>query len=595
MASPAFHRAVEALERAHRLSLILLVGPNDRAGEAREQLDKLLPPPLQVHSYRIDRQGPDMLSFAEPLADPFPILFVHGFERLHPAQREDVEIRLNLLRDAFAQHHLGLVFWLPRDALESFLQHCPDLFAWRSLLAEVADSELSVPPNVAARREYLSGMLRQTRLPELPMEVQVTAADRASSPIDFRDWAMKLGLGLVVGPVGSGKTTALRALAHRLADQAYDDPAQPLPVLLHGGTLSPYSRFETDRFWPRGLKPELSPEELSRLAEAGQLIVLLDGLDEVPPVIRKSLHNWIVHLSNEYPLLKIIIATRTLESGLFTGSSREWETVRVQEVARAQPRDLALESLQLDGTVSEGRRGLALFRVRFLGNLVDRRLMDFDETTSRYRGVGHAQRLDVLSYRELRRGLQRMALAAMTAGTTWISGDKLLSVLSDTSGPFSTEAVRENAEYLLVSRSGLLQEEAGHLSFAHKSLQEYLAAEGMAALGVEPALDTLKAHVADVHWSKVVAYTVALLETRSSTGGKLLDALADHALSIPEAGPRAASFATVLGAAVGVDIWSDTLAAVLRAARSMLEDPGDASPALEPVVADAMRLHVTVE
>jgi NACHT domain-containing protein len=629
MASSAFHRAVEALERAHRLALILLVGPNDRANEAREQLDKLLPPHLDARSYRIDRQGPDILSFAESLADPFPILFVHGFERIGSERREDTEIRLNLLRDAFAQHHLGLVFWLPRDSLESFLQHCPDLFAWRSLLAEVDGSELAVSSIIAARREYLSRLLRQTRLPEVLVEIHVVTADRASLPIDFQEWAVKTERGIVVGPAGSGKTTSLRTLAHRFADHAYDDATQPVPVLLQVGAFSLASPFDADQTWPCGLDLELSPDVLSTLAETGRLILLFDGLDETPPVVQGALLDWIIRLWNRYPLLKMIMATRILDPVVLLNLFKEWEVVHMQKLTEEQAHELAYKLLALhgvdpghradihvkDSSISqhpllaqmllsnlgsghlrpEGQRRLALDRVRFLSDLVGRRLMDFDEVTFKYRGIGHARRADVLGYRDVLRALQRVALAMMTAGTTWISRDMLSSTFSEIPGLFSTETVRKNLEYLLISRSGLLQVQAGGLSFVHISIQEYLAAECLMALEDDKTLEILDANVTDPRWREAVTYTVALLEMDNSTGVKLLDTLADRALHIPEAGTRAASFATLLGAAVGVDVWSETLASVLRAARLMIEDSSVATYALEPVVGEAMRLHGKVD
>lgn len=635
MAPSPFGRAVEALERAHRLALILLVGPNDRANEAREQLAGLLPPHLHARSYRIDRQGPDILSFAESLADPFPIVFIHGFERLPPEQREDIEGRLNLLRDAFAHHHLGLIFWLPRDTLESFLQHCPDLFAWRSLLDEVDGSELPVSPIVAARRGYLSRLLRQIPLPEVLVSIQAAAPDRSSLPIDFQEWAVKTRRGLVVGPAGSGKTTALRVLAHRLADHAYDDATRPAPVLLHGGVIPPASRFDTDTIWPRGVDLELAPDVLSTLAQTGQLTILLDGLDEVPSRARVPLLHWIVRLTNTYPLLRMIIASRILDTALLAGLSHDWEVVHMQKLTQEQAHELVRKLLALSGVDPEqridvsskdpsisrhplfvrllvanhlgaghlpaqGQRGLALDRVRFLSDLVARRLRDFDEATSRYRDIAPAGRADVVGYRDLRRALQRIALAAMEAGTTRISRELLLSSFSAVPRLFSTEAVRENAEYLLVSRSGLLQEEAGDFSFVHTSIQEYLAAECLVELRLEylmefalldKAPEVFETHVTDPRWSDVVAYTVALLETRYSAGRRLLDVLAEHALRIPEARPRAAAFATLLGAALAVAVWSDTLASVLNAARLMIEDPSDATYALEPVVGEALRLH----
>src|SRR5689334_18018653 len=173
MAPAAFQGVVEALERAHRLALVLLVGPSNRANEAREALEQLLPSQSRVRSYRIDRQGPDIRSFAASSGDAFPIVFVHGFERIAASEREDVEIRLNLLRDALAQHHLGVIFWIPKEGLESFLQHCPDLFAWRSLIAEVDAAELPLSPSISARRDYLSRVLREARLPEVLVELRV--------------------------------------------------------------------------------------------------------------------------------------------------------------------------------------------------------------------------------------------------------------------------------------------------------------------------------------------------------------------------------------------------------------------------------------
>lgn len=640
MASSAFHRAVEALERAHRLALVLLVGPNDRANEARKQLAILLPPHFHARSYRIDRQGPDILSFAESLADPFPILFVHGFERLRPEQREDVEVRLNLLRDAFAQHHLGLIFWLARDTFESFLQHCPDLFAWRAVLDEVDGSELPVSPIVAAQRGYLSRMLRQIPLPEVLVDIQAAAPDRSSLAIDFQEWAVKTRRGLVVGPAGSGKTTALRVLAHRLADHAYDDVTQPVPVLLHGGALPPSSRFDTDAIWPRGVDLELPPDALSMLAETGRLIILLDGLDEVPSRVRAPLLDWIIRLTKAYPLLRMIIASRILDTALLAGLSHDWEVVHMQKLTREQAHELARKLLTLSGVdpdqqidvsnqdpsisgdplfvrllvanylgsghlPAQGRRGLALDRVRFLSDLVARRLRDFDEATSRYRDVVQAGQADAVGYRDLRGALQRVALVAMEAGTPRISRAMLLSSFSMVPHRFSTEAVRKKTEYLLVSRSGLLQEEAGDFSFVHTSIQEYLAAECLVGREWEVVINSglianrrppeiLETHLTDLRWSEVVTYAVALLEPRYSAGQNLLDALAEHALRMPDARPRAAAFAMLLGAAVGVDVWSETLASVLNAARLMIEDASDATYALEPVVGEVMRLHGTV-
>ena len=628
--SSPFQRAVDVLERAHRLALILLVGPGDRANEAREQLARLLPPHLHVRSYRIDRQGPDILSFAASLADPFPILFVHGFERLHPEHREDVEVRLNLLRDAFAQHHLGLVFWLSRDTLESFLQHCPDLFAWRSLLDEVDGSELAIPPILSTRREYLSRVLAQTRARDALVEVRVRAADPSALPISFQEWAVKVQLGIVIGFAGSGKTTALQVLAHRLADHALDDATQPVPVLLQPRTFSPAPRFSASDIWIHLLGLGLPAGVLLTLAEAGQLMILLDGLDEAPHAAQHPLLLWIDDLSNQYPRLRMIIATRPVSSSSLEGLSRSWEVVHMQSLTQDRideliRRDLAAEGVELPeaelrriGALLEStpelggnplliraslgyylkagrmpfedQRRPALDRVRLLSDLVDRQLADFDEVKRRYRGIGRAQRADLLSDKDVRRALQLMALAAMTAGTSSIPRDQLLSLFRSVPDLFSSEAVRESAEYL-ISRIGLVQAKAGTFAFVHVTVQYYLAAEGLIALAAEKALEVLSAHLSDKRWSEVVLHVVALRELRHAAGVQLVDGLAAHALAMSDANQRAVSFATLLAAALGAGVWSDTLASLLQAARLMIEDASDATYALEPLVDQAMRLH----
>jgi len=628
--SSPFQRAVDVLERAHRLALILLVGPGDRANEAREHLAKLLPPHLHARSYRIDRQGPDILSFAESLADPFPILFVHGFERLHPEQREDIEVRLNLLRDAFAQHHLGLVFWLSRDTLESFLQHCPDLFAWRSLLDEVDGSELAIPPILSTTREYLSRVLGQTRARDALVEVRVRAADPSALPISFQEWAMKVQLGVVIGFAGSGKTTALQVLAHRLADHALDDAAQPVPVLFHAGLFLPISRFSASDIWIPVIPLGLPAGVLSTLAEAGQLMILLDGLDEAPRAAQYPLRLWIDDLSRQHPRLRMIIATRPVGSSSLEGLPPGWEVVHMQSLTPDQldeliRRDLAaagvelpdaelrrigalLESspelggnplliraslgyyLQAGRPPFEGQLRPALDRVRLLSDLVDRQLADFDEVKRRYRGIGRARRADLLSDKDARRALQWMALVAMTAGTSGIPREQVRSLFRGVPDLFSSEAVRESAVYL-ISRIGLVRAEAGSFAFVHVSVQEYLAAEGLTALAAEKALEVLSAHLPDKRWSEVVLYVVALRELRHAAGVQLLDSLAAQALGMPDANQRAASFATLLAAALGAGVWSDTLASLLQAARLLIEDSSDATYALEPVVDQAMRLH----
>lgn len=100
---------------------------------------------------------------------------------------------------------------------------------------------------------------------------------------------------LILGAPGAGKTTALLDLAREAHKVALADPMQPMPVYLN---LSSW-RGETFIAW---LIAQLSqryqiPEGISRLwleqrdqegKENNQLILLLDGLDEVAPQYQKA-------------------------------------------------------------------------------------------------------------------------------------------------------------------------------------------------------------------------------------------------------------------------------------------------------------------
>jgi eukaryotic-like serine/threonine-protein kinase len=88
---------------------------------------------------------------------------------------------------------------------------------------------------------------------------------------------------LILGPAGSGKTTTLLRLTEALISAAQADPAEPIPVVLN---LSSWAAGQSQI--GQWVEDELAakyqiPRHLSRQWLArDQLILLLDGLDEVP-------------------------------------------------------------------------------------------------------------------------------------------------------------------------------------------------------------------------------------------------------------------------------------------------------------------------
>ncbi len=133
--------------------------------------------------------------------------------------------------------------------------------------------------------------------------------------------ALRGGASLVLmGPLGSGKSTAL---VH-VALQRMDADPQALPLFIHVADLPwdllPQPPEDTPLWTPlaQALKPPLEirhPREeraLQRflenvLAQEGTLI-LIDGVDEIPPWKRDPLWDWIRLMQQAYPSLQWVVA-----------------------------------------------------------------------------------------------------------------------------------------------------------------------------------------------------------------------------------------------------------------------------------------------
>lgn len=87
---------------------------------------------------------------------------------------------------------------------------------------------------------------------------------------------------MLLGRPGAGKTTTLLKLAGDRAEQALEQPAAPLPLLVSLGDWT--GEENLDGFLLQSL-PELGGT-LAALATKGRLILVLDGLNEVPTGFR---------------------------------------------------------------------------------------------------------------------------------------------------------------------------------------------------------------------------------------------------------------------------------------------------------------------
>jgi hypothetical protein len=125
---------------------------------------------------------------------------------------------------------------------------------------------------------------------------------------------------IIFGEPGSGKSVALAHLVSQIArrDPATGDLAQFLPVMVHAAdlVLPPSDPQDPLSVLVAALSPLSTTLTQSRLpvllngtANAGTLLLLLDGMDELPPQDARPVIAYLEQLVDQYPALRAVVAT----------------------------------------------------------------------------------------------------------------------------------------------------------------------------------------------------------------------------------------------------------------------------------------------
>jgi DNA polymerase III delta prime subunit len=160
------------------------------------------------------------------------------------------------------------------------------------------------------------------------------------------------GALLILGEPGSGKTTMLLELARDLIARAEQDPTQPIPIVFN---LSSWTDKQVIADWLVDeliAKYNVPPKVARSWVENGELLPLLDGLDEAKPKSREACVRAINDFHAGHGLMPLVVCSRVTDYEALT------TRLRLQGAVLLQP----LTSGQVDGYFE--RAGTKLVAVR---------------------------------------------------------------------------------------------------------------------------------------------------------------------------------------------------------------------------------------
>ncbi|WP_412081661.1 NACHT domain-containing protein [Streptomyces sp. 35M1] len=450
------------------------------------------------------------------------------------------------------------------------------------------EAEYAQALGVAYRRTKIFGLDELSRhdrewdLDTAYLSLEAQAQDRAAPgpplPRRIDDLLADRPRVLLRGDAGAGKTTLLWWLAAHASARTLGDALAPLnglvPFVVPLRTLRARGMTfpgPAELSGAADLPIDTAPEGWAgRVLETGRALLLVDGLDEVPPEEREQAHTWLSRLLARYPETRCVVTVRPLavepdwlrsegfaelrllpmrneDIQAFVASwhraarlSEEDDAERLDELERdlshqfdQNPtlRDLARTPLLCavicalhrlrDGLLPETRWKLYRSALEMLlGHRDDRRRLGQPE------GVG----LEVEEHTQL---LQRIAVWLVREGQSEFTRPQALRQLRRALAGMERVSVQGPPEKILthlLNRSGLLQEHGDDTyQFIHRTFQDYLAAKELVE---DEHLGELLRHADEESWQDVVLLAAGHCGRREL--GLLVEGLLDAGLAHAE-------------------------------------------------------------
>ncbi|MCP4538314.1 MAG: NACHT domain-containing protein [Chloroflexi bacterium] len=352
---------------------------------------------------------------------------------------------------------------------------------------------------------------------------------------------------ILLGDPGSGKTTTLWRLVYDYAHAAKTDPQAPLPLLASLGAYTGGDSFET--YLARHLGP-LTPHLYTYLT-SGRLILLLDGLNEMPQANYADRVNRIRTVLERYPNGAVIVTCRVLD---YTERLKKLQNIQVSPLDETRIRDFLHNYLgqtvgeRLFSTIGGTRKSwekppplLEMGRNPYLllmtaqiyagagGELPDNRAHLFaafvDTLLEREKKRHPAEWVDaerqihalaalayaIQSEQEYGTAIDRQwALARLAQAVPDCDPKRLLYLAASTT---------------LLNASDTSGTDDAPVRFYHQLLQEYFAARHVVANVDKDTLPSLLAHAHDDRWRQVILLTASHIANADSFFDHFLHAL----------------------------------------------------------------------
>lgn len=263
-----------------------LVGVEEQTIRTWERGTRIPSLEFRTRLCQIFELSPDALGLrpASPLVSPHVAQEMHPIQALSSQPNRRDENRYRMIKQVHSRWIAGI------------LEHS----LYRATLIEVG---LWEQPEVVENPWHLE--IQESNVPSRPLPMSTRVVDV------YDDTSGEL---LILGEPGAGKTTLLLDLARELLDRAEQHENHPIPVIFH---LSSWA--EERQSLATWLIEELHtkyqvPYKLGTLwIKNNQLLLLLDGLDEVAREYRSACVSSINNYRQEHGLVPLVICSRSTD------------------------------------------------------------------------------------------------------------------------------------------------------------------------------------------------------------------------------------------------------------------------------------------